>query len=88
MCDYLEDGLTRNANNDLYARNFQGYLFCSKIVIKAYDFPYNLLRIGQFYQVASTMGKNAKEICVMLEISGFRLLMGRLVAKMKGFLRK
>lgn len=88
LCDYLEDGLTRNANNDLYARNFQGYLYCSKIVIKAYDFPYNLLRIGQFYQVANTMGKKSKEVCTLLEISRFRLLMGRLVAKVKGLLRK
>lgn len=88
MCDYLEDGLTQNAGLEVYAKNFQGYLYCSKLVVQTQKFPYDLFRIGQFYKVAKLAGKNAKEMCELLQITRLRLCAGRGVFTLRMLLRR
>lgn len=87
-CEYLEDGLTQNTDQEKYARNFQGWTYCCALAMKTLDFPYKELRIGFYRETAKQLKKTDKEICGLLHISLARLYLGWGVYKFRNLFRR
>ena len=88
LCNYLEDGLTKNAGLKVYTENFKGYTFCTKLYVKNYPFLYSCFKIGQYRSVAMLINKTDKEICGALEIGPLKLLIGRMIYFVKNLIKK
>ncbi len=56
LCEYIEDGLTKNIDLKAYARNFQGYTYCSKLLLETRFGWLRIYRCGEFAHVASLNG--------------------------------
>lgn len=56
LCEYIEDGLTKNIDLKAYARNFQGYTYCSKLLLETRFGWLRIHRCGEFAYVASLNG--------------------------------
>lgn len=66
ICEYLEDGLTKNTNKFTYAKNFQGFTYCSKLFLETHSLFPSLNKCGHFCQVAKLNGISRKECAKML----------------------
>lgn len=73
VCEYLEDGLTRNAE-DIKKRNPYGYLYSYALCHRVEKgLKKKLAAVFHYYEVASGLGWNKKKICKELKISRFTL---------------
>ena len=70
ICDYLEDGLTRNMQS-IYLKNPQGALYTAKLYLECYpnNFKKKYKTIYQYYQVASFHHLTNREIAKNLGVS-------------------
>lgn len=84
VCEYLEDGLTRNAE-EVKKRNPLGYLYyydlCHRVQKGA---KRKLAAICHYYEIACTLGSDKKQICRELKISRFTLCVARTAKKIFG----
>lgn len=87
MCEYLEDGLTRNVDNYIYAKNYKGFLYCTKLYLRTENFIYRYHKIGHFYIVSQLINKKNTEICDLLEINIFQLYIGISIYKIVSILK-
>ena len=76
FCEYIEDGLTKNTNEETYAKNFQGFTYCTKLFLQTHSFAWRLNKCGQFYRVAKLRGISKRETCTILGINSFVLNCG------------
>ncbi len=76
ICDYIEDGLTKNTNALTYVKNFQGFVYCSKLYLETHSLFYALNKCGDFYCVAKLKGLSRREAARTLNISTVFLLLG------------
>mgnify|MGYP003608468867 CR=1 FL=1 len=76
ICDYIEDGLTKNTNALTYARNFQGFIYCSKLYLETHNLFYSLNKCGDFYCVAKLKGLSKRESAKLLNTSTAFLTFG------------
>lgn len=81
-CDYLEDGLTKNAGLALYAKNIQGYTFCAKLYIETRSFPYTVFMMGKYAAVARTAGLSQKEARQRLGVGFLKMGFGKLLYRL------
>lgn len=88
ICNYLEDGLTKNKNSDLKMKNYKGYIYCTILSLKHKNFPYNYLLIGDFCKVSYLLNKNDNEICELLGIKKYRLILGKIIYFARNYFRK
>ncbi|MGM0753100.1 MAG: glycosyltransferase family 2 protein [Bacillota bacterium] len=87
-CNYLEDGLTKKNNIEMYVNNYQGFIYCTLLSLKTASFPYNLIKIGQFEEVAKASGDSNREICKTLNIGYVKLISGIILFKVRGIIKK
>ena len=78
-CEYLEDGLTKNTNEDKLLKNFQGFTYCTKLYIETRSLFFALLQIGRYAALAKKASKNKKEICNLLGIGRIKLGVAQLL---------
>ncbi len=76
ICDYIEDGLTKNTNAHTYVKNFQGFVYCSKLYLETHSLFYTLNKCGDFYYVAKLKGLSKRESAKILNISTAVLTFG------------
>jgi len=69
LCEYIEDGLTKNTNFETYRRNFYGYLYCTKLFLKTHSGIIYLHKCGEFYHVAKSKKLTITDICELLDIN-------------------
>lgn len=69
ICEYIEDGLTKNVNNTIYAKNFNGFTYCTNLYLETHSFPYDCLKIGHYYDVSKINNLSNKLIIDKLHIS-------------------
>ncbi len=86
-CEYLQDGLTKGGE-ELYAKNFQGFTYCTKQHIECYPFAYKYAKIGHYAAIAKRLGKSSKEIKRLLNISAWQLFWGKGIYRVKRLLRR
>jgi glycosyltransferase involved in cell wall biosynthesis len=77
ICEYLQDGLTKNSNSDRIRENFEGYTYVERLNIKLKEFPHNFLAIGRYYYIAKKIGLTNQEIKKRLEISSVMFNLGK-----------
>ena len=87
-CDYLNDGLTKNAGEKLYAKNFNGFTYCTKLHILVQPGLYKYLKIGYYVKVAKLKQIKNKEICKLLEIKPLQVFLGSIVYKSNRIIKK
>lgn len=73
ICEYIEDGLTKNVNNKIYAKNFCGFTYCTNLYLETHSFPYDCLKIGHYYDVSKINNLSNKQIIDNLHISNTKL---------------
>ncbi len=76
FCDYIEDGLTRNTNADTYVRNFQGFLYCTRLFLQTHSIFPSLNKCGDFYHVTKLKGMNMADTAKLLDKSTVFLALG------------
>lgn len=78
ICEYIEDGLTKNVNNKIYAKNFLGFTYCTNLYLETHSFPYDCLKIGHYYEVSKINNLSNKQVIDNLHISNAKLQISRL----------
>lgn len=81
-CSYLEDGLTKNNNDQKLIDNFRGYTYNTKINIQINPLLYRFLSIGMYHKVAKKKGYSSQEICKLIEINKIELCIGIIFRKL------
>lgn len=76
-CDYLEDGLTKNLDKAFFAKNIQGYAYCTKLYLETHGWLASLLQIGRYASIAKINGATKEEICKTLGINKGKLTLGK-----------
>ena len=77
--EYLQDGLTKNTNNEKLLKNFQGHTYCTRLYIETRGLFLSLLQIGRYTRLAKQVGKSQKEICKLLEVGKIKFLGARFI---------
>lgn len=88
ICEYINDGLTKNTTSKTYAKNFQGFLYCTKLYLKNYSLSKRLNKIGEFLEVAKIKKISLSKSAELLEIKKSALIIGNIYYKMRQFLKK
>lgn len=88
ICEYIEDGLTKNTNFETYAKNFQGFTYCAKLYIETHSWVCALNKCGEFYSVAKRKKIRLKESAKILGVSNFFYIIGILCFNLKEYLKK
>lgn len=83
LCDYIDDGLTKNTSFTTYAKNFKGYTYCSALYIATHSPLLSLHKCGEFYQVAKSKGLNRRQSAQALKVNIIFLCVGILGFKLK-----
>lgn len=78
VCDYLEDGLTCNAEL-LNKSNFRGYTHNTKLNYKSIVYPYNLMAVAVYIGVAKNLGYSLKWVKETIGLSMIDLLICKLI---------
>ncbi len=78
LCEYIADGLTQNTKPSTYAKNFDGYTYCTKLYLQTRSGMQILNKLGEFFDVAKHKGLTPKETAKLLDVSPMRLLLGRM----------
>lgn len=73
ICEYIEDGLTKNVNNTIYAKNFNGFTYCTNLYLETHAFPHDCLKIGHYYEVSKINNLSNRQIVDNLHISNAKL---------------
>lgn len=84
LCEYLNDGLTRNFNQDVLLSNFEGYTYNEKLNVRYKRFLDRFLAIGRYIELANRKNLSHSEIKERLEITNGSFWLGALF----GFLRR
>ncbi len=87
ICEYRDDGLTKNASNITYVKNFQGFTYNVKLYLETHSFFYKLNKCGHYYEVAKEKGLSKKEVSKLLNLSGLYITSGYLFFKSKRLIK-
>ncbi|MBQ7339447.1 MAG: glycosyltransferase family 2 protein [Clostridia bacterium] len=74
--EYIEDGLTRNLNEEFLAKNFLGFCHCTELFLKTRKGTQLLNRYGLFYKVAKLKGYSLRESAKLIKVPTFKMWMG------------
>lgn len=88
ICEYLDDGLTKQGSHSRNSENFNGYTYTEKIKVHFEKFPYNILAIGRYLNFANEKKLDFKEIKKNLNINNSMLLSGIILGKTRNIIRK
>ena len=87
LCEYIEDGLTKNTNANTYAKNFMGFTYCSKLFLETHSFMPSLNKCGEFRRVAKLKGLKLTESARLLNINILHFIMGIWYFNIKQFVK-
>lgn len=87
-CEYIGDGLTQNTNEKTYAKNFQGYTYCTKLFLQTHSLLPSLNRCGHFWRVAKLRNLSKKEASKILGVSALSFSLGVLYFESRQRLKK
>ncbi len=76
ICEYKEDGLTKQTNENTYANNFLGFIYCSKLFLETHSFFPSLNKCGEFYYVSKLKGLKIRESASLLNINQIYFILG------------
>ena len=82
VCDYLEDGLTKNQES-LYLNNFCGYSYNTSLNYRVLPFPYNLMAVANYMRIADKKGITAKEAGKRIGLRPFDAFLCKIIRKMR-----
>ncbi len=71
ICDYIEDGLTKNTSENTYVKNFQGYLYCTKLFLETHTGISCMNRCGHFYRIAKLRDIKKKDARNLVGVNWF-----------------
>lgn len=83
LCEYIEDGLTKNTNTETYERNFNGFIYCSELFIETHSWFLSLHKCGEFYNVAKKKGLTMRMAAQMLKVDRLPFMTGVLLFRLK-----
>ena len=83
LCEYIEDGLTKNTSTETYKRNFNGFIYCSKLFIETHSWFHSLHKCGEFYNVAKGRGITVCKAAQILNVDLFTFMTGILLFNLK-----
>lgn len=78
ICSYLNDGLTKNNGKENFVKNFEGYTYVQKNLIRQTCQLEKILNVGKYIEIALLKGLNSKHIKKRLEISSSIYYLGYL----------
>lgn len=81
ICEYLDDGLTKNDGIENAIRNFQGYTLSEYKNFQLFYFPINYLALGRFHEVAKKKGLNNKQIVEEFNTNYTSLIFSKILLK-------
>jgi len=88
LCEYIEDGLTKNTNAETYSKNFNGFTYCSKLFLETHSLFLSLHKCGEFYDVAKRKKLTKREAARLLDVSIVFMQVGVFVFKMKQIVKR
>lgn len=88
MCEYIEDGLTKNTNTETYKRNFKGFTYCSKLFIETHSWLFSMYKCGDFYKVAKEKGLTMRMAAQILNVGIFPFAVGVLIFNLWQWIKK
>ncbi|WP_161568858.1 glycosyltransferase family 2 protein [Exiguobacterium sp. SH5S13] len=71
ICEYLEDGLTKNSSDKMRLNNFQGYTYTQKVNSHLKPFPSYAFDIGEYARLGKKRGLSNTEIMKNLDVNIF-----------------
>jgi hypothetical protein len=77
LCEYIADGLTQNTNAATYAKNFEGFTFCTKLFLQTHSGIQVLNKLGAFCDVAKRKGLTMADARKILGVGFGQLLLGK-----------
>lgn len=83
FCEYIEDGLTKNTNTETYKRNFNGFIYCSRLYIETRPWLLALYKCGDFYKVAKGKGITMRMAAQILNVDLLPFMAGVLFYNLK-----
>lgn len=87
LCEYIEDGLTKNTNAQTYAKNFLGFTYCSKLFLETHTFIPSLNKCGEFRRVTKLKGLKLVESAKLLNVNTIYFLMGIWYFNLRQFIK-
>lgn len=87
LCEYIEDGLTKNTNTETYKRNFNGFTYCSKLFIETHSWLLSLHKCGEFYNVAKERGITMRMAAQTLDVGIIPFMTGVLLFNLKQWIK-
>lgn len=76
LCDYIEDGLTKNTDEKTYLKNFNGFVFCTKLFLETHSLIPCLNKCGYYQRVAKLKGLRIKESAKLLNVPTIYFILG------------
>ena len=83
LCEYIEDGLTKNTNTETYKRNFNGFTYCAKLFIETHSWILSLHKCGEFYNVAKGRGITIRKAAQILNVNLLSFVTGIFLFNLK-----
>lgn len=77
LCEYIADGLTQNTNAATYAKNFEGFTFCTKLFLQTHSGIQVMNKLGAFCDVAKRKGLTMADARKILGVGFGKLLLGK-----------
>ncbi len=87
LCEYIEDGLTKNTSIQTYAKNFNGYTYCAKLFLETHAFFPCLNKCGEFRRVAKIKGLKISESAKLLKVNAVFFRLGILYFNLRQFIK-
>ena len=87
LCEYIEDGLTKNTNAETYCKNFNGFTYCAKLYLQTHSGIWALHKCGEFYNVAKQKGLDIQATAQILQVKRGYLLCGICVFEAKNVVK-
>ena len=87
LCEYIEDGLTKNTNEETYKKNFEGFTYCSRLFLKTHSGLLFLHKCGEFYHVAKLKNISYKKSSEILNVNTIVFGIGVVLYKMKKWVK-
>lgn len=87
LCEYIEDGLTKNTNAMTYVKNFNGFLYISKLYLETRPFFPSLNKCGDFRRVAKLKGIKFRETAKLLNVNSVFMFFGVLYFNLRRFIK-
>lgn len=83
LCEYIEDGLTKNTNAETYRKNFNGFTYCARLYLQTHSGIWALHKCGEFYDVAKRKGLDIQASAQILQVNRGYLFIGICVFQLK-----